>query len=233
MGLGGCVDNRRQGSRKNYAGKPAVQSRGFTLLELLTVVAIISLLLGITLPSLGHARRLARRAQCSANLRSIGHAVQGYVNDNNGFYPPMAPMPTLEIGPNPRPRMCDVLDSFVGGQEEVFQCPDDYISNPSQYVPQPTVQRWHQWQGSSYEPRMNLSVVFGGKLLLSRENYNILDPTGTFPFETWEQYVGNAAKVLLLHDYEAFHGPVDQPMSRMTLYADFHVSGMAKYPGIN
>jgi len=67
--------------------------------------------------------------------------------------------------------------------------------------------------------------------VLSRENYNILDRTGTLPFETWEDYVGNAAKVLLLHDYEAFHGPVDEPMSRRALYADFHVGGMVKYPG--
>ena len=54
------------------------QRSGFTLVELLIVIAIISMLLGMVMPSLGRARELARRAVCRKNLHSIGQAMYAY-----------------------------------------------------------------------------------------------------------------------------------------------------------
>lgn len=54
----------------------------FTLIEMLTVVAIIMLLLAILLPSLSGAREQARRAYCLANLRSIGQAATAYAGED-------------------------------------------------------------------------------------------------------------------------------------------------------
>lgn len=57
-------------------------ARAFTVIEMLTVVAIIVLLMAILLPSLSGAREQGRRAYCLANLRGIGQAALAYANED-------------------------------------------------------------------------------------------------------------------------------------------------------
>ena len=64
------------------------QHRGFTLIELLIVIAIISLLASILLPSLNRAQEVARRMVCAGNLKSVGLAQMMYSGDNDGKSPP-------------------------------------------------------------------------------------------------------------------------------------------------
>ncbi|AHF91406.1 hypothetical protein OPIT5_15450 [Opitutaceae bacterium TAV5] len=64
--------------------------RAFTLIELLTVIAIIGILAGIMIPVVGSVRGKARQAQCLSNLRQIGTGFQLYLNDNRGVYPDFA-----------------------------------------------------------------------------------------------------------------------------------------------
>ncbi|RRJ96148.1 DUF1559 domain-containing protein [Opitutaceae bacterium TAV4] len=62
-------------------------SSAFTLIELLTVIAIIGILAAIILPTVGKVRQSARSAQCLSNLRQIGMAVTLYAVDDKDQYP--------------------------------------------------------------------------------------------------------------------------------------------------
>ncbi|MCA9258260.1 MAG: DUF1559 domain-containing protein [Planctomycetales bacterium] len=63
------------------------RASGFTLVELLVVVAIIGVLVALLLPAVQAAREAARRTQCANNLRQVGIAALGY-EASQGRLPP-------------------------------------------------------------------------------------------------------------------------------------------------
>ncbi len=68
-------------------------TRGFTLIEVLVVVAILVLLAAILAPAMGSAREAGRATVCLSNLNQIGQALQMYTQDNASFLPgPTGPM---------------------------------------------------------------------------------------------------------------------------------------------
>jgi prepilin-type N-terminal cleavage/methylation domain-containing protein len=66
---------------------PARRTAAFTLIELLTVIAIIGILAAILIPTVGKVRQQARSSQSSANLREISTALTMLAELNRGNYP--------------------------------------------------------------------------------------------------------------------------------------------------
>lgn len=58
---------------------------GFTLIELMTIVGVLSLLTGLLLPAVMSAREAARMASCGNNLRQLGIAIAGYHAEQNCY----------------------------------------------------------------------------------------------------------------------------------------------------
>ena len=72
-------------SGTNLRGKSA----GFTLVEMLVVVAIIMLLLSIMMPSLNRAKEIGKAARCRAHLQELSYGHISYATDNGGRLPGM------------------------------------------------------------------------------------------------------------------------------------------------
>jgi prepilin-type N-terminal cleavage/methylation domain-containing protein/prepilin-type processing-associated H-X9-DG protein len=137
----------------------------FTLIELLTVIGVISILLAMLLPSLRTARESAYTVRCASQLHQIGVAMQAYLIENRQM--------TFWRGQNigfdgmdwyvyggretgnsnlgqlglfnrfiPRP-----LNKYLGRRIEVFQCPKD--TEPAFWA-LPAVTTAFEWVGNSY-----------------------------------------------------------------------------------
>jgi prepilin-type N-terminal cleavage/methylation domain-containing protein len=61
--------------------------RGFTLVELLTVIAIILFLVALLMPALSRIRETAKNTKCMSNLRQIAQTTFVYAAENDGMAP--------------------------------------------------------------------------------------------------------------------------------------------------
>jgi len=103
-------------------GSACFKRGAFTLVELLVVVAIIALLLGILVPSLGKARLLAKSTLSLSNLRQLGVGVLGYTTVYNGQFPMHSSLKQLTTQQgDPRTRWADSVFPFM-------QNTDGYLS---------------------------------------------------------------------------------------------------------
>ncbi|MFA6287059.1 MAG: prepilin-type N-terminal cleavage/methylation domain-containing protein [Opitutaceae bacterium] len=69
------------------ARRSSRRSPGFTLVELLAVLAIVGVLAGILIPLVSMSRNSARASVCAGNLREMGHAFLLYAGDHKNNLP--------------------------------------------------------------------------------------------------------------------------------------------------
>ncbi|WP_043587483.1 type II secretion system protein [Geminisphaera colitermitum] len=114
----------------------------FTLIELLTVIAIIGILAAILIPVVGAVRAKADASMCFSRMRQIGVAINNYTTDNRGKLP--GPLPDsyfcgwaasaaaekYVIGSRLHPYVSGTPITSTRQYDEVFMCPT-LVKNPS------------------------------------------------------------------------------------------------------
>lgn len=173
--------NRRTGNRRK--GR-----RGFSLVELLVVIAVIAVLISLLLPAVQQAREAARTVQCKNNLKQIGLAFHGY-HDAFGTFPSGYVADWRDVA-NRDPRTWDGRPGFAWGA----------LILP--FLEQSNVQQAFDWnlacwnEENALAARTKLSVYLCPSSSGPRDGFFILEETGAphpaGAFFGHSHYVGNA-----------------------------------------
>lgn len=96
--------------------------RGFTLVELLVVIAVIAILASVLFPVFAKVKQAAHRAACLSNLKQIGYAVRMYQDDYSGAYPSWGDYPSQVPGWGHTYWVKMLIDGYTRSRK-LFNCP--------------------------------------------------------------------------------------------------------------
>lgn len=114
--------------------------RGFTLVELMVVVAIIALLAAIVIPNYVHARAQAAVSQSEANIKQIATSLELYYADNQNYPAGAATnvVPSL-FGTPPNPYLNSTPTNALGRAQYVYSAVAGAGGQPSYTLADPGV----------------------------------------------------------------------------------------------
>jgi prepilin-type N-terminal cleavage/methylation domain-containing protein/prepilin-type processing-associated H-X9-DG protein len=135
---------------------PPSRGRTFTLIELLTVMAVVAVLAALLLPALGAARAKARETNCRSNVHQIGIAIMAYASEYRDHLPVAG-----RLGPEPLfawPALRDALGNPLR-DSGVFRCPADTDPATALYPEFGTSYEWNTFLNGKLIDRASLRVV--------------------------------------------------------------------------
>lgn len=131
--------------------------RGFTLVELLTVVAILAVLAAILLPVFFQVRQKARQSACLSNMRQIGAALLLYTRDYDEHFPAECWTPPVNGGDFATMPFDQQILPYLNN-DPLFQCPDDSVPRRGDQV----------WDGRYKSGQMPRSYALASRLMTGR-----------------------------------------------------------------
>lgn len=164
-----------QPSRRHHA-------RGFTIIDILSSMAVIMVLIALLLPSLSTVRESARRVVCGSNVRQIGLGLAMYADDYDQFLPPSRFAAPSQESIHQSTLVRTVSPAYATGQSfwdgvgilyeydylaapGVFYCPSHHGDHPySRYV--------SRWTNLGTEIVSNYQFRVGVSSFLSNANSN-------------------------------------------------------------
>jgi prepilin-type N-terminal cleavage/methylation domain-containing protein/prepilin-type processing-associated H-X9-DG protein len=120
-------------------------NRGFTLMELLVVMAVIATLAALLFPVFAQARARARQATCINNLRQIAQAGLLYVQDHDERFPSCYLMHEPPYTIDPRTTLQPYIRNW-----SLFYCPERFTVRPECLDPEHNFQPNSRCMGYGY-----------------------------------------------------------------------------------
>jgi len=151
----------RRGPANFFRAEPGpADQRGFTLIELIAVIAIFLSLAGLLYPAFAKLRDRAASVACVSNLREIGICADLYANDHEQTMPVIEPWPDAPVY-DPEDNVKDLHDTLspYGITQGALKCRAD-LAGPNYYAREGSSFQWCPM--ASGQKIQNVKLAWGG-----------------------------------------------------------------------
>lgn len=207
--------------------------RGFTLIEMLVVIAIIAIIAGLLFPVFARAKATAKQTACVSNLSQIGKSVGMYMGDYDDLFPHALDASDRYLSNiwqhNPEyfariqnmPMLHEALQPYVKNRE-LFKCPSDSGTDVlDNHYPDtlPTSPSLYATYGSSYFYRTEIGFRYLSQTALEQlANINVM-------FDGAGHWHGSEGVLRASDPFNVYLQKL-RGFRYTTLFGDFHVKSL-------